>query len=1066
MNKRVIFFLFACFVLSLSAVAQVTTSSVSGKVEAEGEPVIGAYVVALHTPSGTKYGAVTNNKGRYSIQGMRVGGPYTITISYVGYRDFVRTDITLALGEPTEVNARLVEMNNVLDEVAVTGIATHGGNGASSSFDLQQIQNAPTVNRAIYDIAKLSPLVMDNKFGGISIAGANNRYNSFQIDGMVSNDVFGLEGDGTNGGRAYGFSVPMDAVEQLQIAVSPFDVRQSGFTGGAINAITKSGTNKYTGTAYTYYTDENMYGRYSQQYRERQPLTDETTKTFGGTIGGPIVKDKLFFFANLEYKKNEYPTSYVAGGADYFMTSEVAKAISDRYAEITGIRETYNRKNIEKKALALLGRVDWNISTRNKLSLRYQLNDSYSDKWSLGAHSFNFDNSSYRMVNKTHTFSLEWNSHFRDNLYNELRAGATLVRDDRDVKFQGPTIYITHAGLYDLASGMEYTTDPVTGFKYGTNTINIGTEYSSGVNTLKQDIFTLEDNLSWYLGNHSITFGTHNEFYNMRNGFVQYANGEYAYNAGLTSFFNDTPSTFYYRYSDASITGTTRWLTPFKAGQFGVYVQDKWEPTTAFQLTFGVRADLPVYFNSPSTNSEFNASSYAKIYGDEIGKTPKSNVMISPRVGFRWFLDEAHHSLLRGGVGIFNGRAPFVWIENAWANTGVEMKGTTINSGDIPTFTQFGGKDPMEAANSAKGTASKPDINLVDRNFKFPQAFRANLAWEYTTKDNFKITLEGMYSRTFNNIWYENLALVDNGEKVYAVSADFPHSATTYYSRDLGSYNSIIRMKNTNRGHSYSLSAKLEKKFRFGLDLMASYAFGHSYSVNDGTSSTATSNWGYYYCVDPNQNTVSYSMYDQPHKITAQIGYNSKKYAAGRLQTHVSVVYHGNSGQRYSLVMSDAQSSSFNGDYRTGNTLLYIPNDYELGAMKFVSEADRKQFAEWIRDDDYARNHRGQYAERNSNLCKFEHRVDVHFAEDFYYLKNRGSKIELVVDVINFANLLNKHWGTYYSSSYNQNILQVTSTSFDDNGDRVGTYKFMGNSPTVSDFYSRWHLQVGARVTF
>ncbi|MBQ5461309.1 MAG: TonB-dependent receptor, partial [Bacteroidaceae bacterium] len=854
--------------------AQVTTSSVSGKVEAEGDPVIGAYVVALHTPSGTKYGAVTNNKGRYSIQGMRVGGPYTITISYVGYRDFVRTDITLALGEPTEVNARLVEMNNVLDEVAVTGIATHGGNGASSSFDLQQIQNAPTVNRAIYDIAKLSPLVMDNKFGGISIAGANNRYNSFQIDGMVSNDVFGLEGDGTNGGRAYGFSVPMDAVEQLQIAVSPFDVRQSGFTGGAINAITKSGTNKYTGTAYTYYTDENMYGRYSQQYRERQPLTDETTKTFGGTIGGPIVKDKLFFFANLEYKKNEYPTSYAAGGADYFMTSEVAKAISDRYAEITGIRETYNRKNIEKKALALLGRVDWNISTRNKLSLRYQLNDSYSDKWSLGAHSFNFDNSSYRMVNKTHTFSLEWNSHFRDNLYNELRAGATLVRDDRDVKFQGPTIYITNAGLYDLATGMEYTTDPVTGYKYGTNTINIGTEYSSGVNTLKQDIFTLEDNLSWYLGNHSITFGTHNEFYNMRNVFVQYANGEYAYNAGLTSFFNDTPSTYYYRYSDASITGTTRWLTPFKAGQFGVYVQDKWEPTTAFQLTFGVRADLPVYFNSPSTNSEFNASSYAKIYGDEIGKTPKSNVMISPRVGFRWFLDEAHHSLLRGGVGIFNGRAPFVWIENAWANTGVEMKGTTINSGDIPTFMQFGGKDPMEAANSAKGTASKPDINLVDRNFKFPQAFRANLAWEYTTKDNFKITLEGMYSRTFNNIWYENLALVDNGEKVYAVSADFPRSATTYYSRDLGSYNSIIRMKNTNRGHSYSLSAKLEKKFRFGLDLMASYAFGHSYSVNDGTSSTATSNWGYYYCVDPNQNTVSYSMYDQPHKITAQIGYN------------------------------------------------------------------------------------------------------------------------------------------------------------------------------------------------
>ncbi len=353
MNKRFLFFLFTCLVLSLSAVAQVTTSSLGGKVESQGEPVIGAYVVALHTPSGTKYGAVTNNKGRYSIQGMRVGGPYTITITYVGYRDFVRKDIMLALGDPTEVNARMTEDNQMLSEVSVTGIATHGGNGASSNFDLQQIQNAPTVNRAVYDVAKLSPLVMDNKFGGISIAGANNRYNSFQIDGMVSNDVFGLEGDGTNGGRAYGYSIPLDAVEQLQIAVSPFDVRQSGFTGGAINAITKSGTNKLTGTAYTYYTDENMYGRYSQLYHERQPLTDEKTKTFGGSIGGPIVKDKLFFFANLEYKKNEYPSSYVAGATNYFMTNEMAKGQGrqGRPAGPQGPRCRTHRRGLRGRAL-------------------------------------------------------------------------------------------------------------------------------------------------------------------------------------------------------------------------------------------------------------------------------------------------------------------------------------------------------------------------------------------------------------------------------------------------------------------------------------------------------------------------------------------------------------------------------------------------------------------------------------------------------------------------------------------------------------------------------------------
>ncbi|MBF1551835.1 MAG: TonB-dependent receptor, partial [Prevotella salivae] len=456
--------------------AQVTTSSINGKVVAGGETVIGATVTAVHVPSGTTYNAVTNTDGRYTIQGMRVGGPYKVTISYIGFKDDNRTNIFLALGEPTVINADMKEDAKTLTEVTVTGRAGHGGNGAASNFSKQMIENAPTVDRNVYDVAKLSPLVNNNKFGGISIAGTNNRYNSFQIDGMVSNDVFGLTSSGTNGGQTGANPISMDAIEQIQVAVSPFDVRQSGFTGGAINAITKSGTNKFTGTAFTYYTDENLYGRYSQVYKKTQKLSDESTKTYGFTFGGPIIKDKLFFFTSLEYKKNSYPSTYYAGAPGYFMNTQTAQQLVDIYKNITGIEESFERRNINQEGTSLLGRLDWNINNKNHFTLRYQGNFSYADKFGNGKQSFFFNNSSYRMKDRTNSLVAELTSHISNSLYNEFRLGLTSVRDKRATPYSGPTLYF---------SGDNYT-------------VNMGTEYSSGVNSLDQDIWTLEDNFSIY----------------------------------------------------------------------------------------------------------------------------------------------------------------------------------------------------------------------------------------------------------------------------------------------------------------------------------------------------------------------------------------------------------------------------------------------------------------------------------------------------------------------------------------------------------------------------------------
>lgn len=1035
-----------------SIMAQVTTSSINGKVVADGEVIIGATVTARHEPSGTMYRAATNENGRYTIQGMRVGGPYTITISYVGYKENVKSNINLALGEPSIINADLKEDAQVLGEVVVTGTAGKGGLGASSNFNQNQIENTPTIDRNIYDVAKMSPLVNTNKFGGITIAGANNRYNSFQIDGMVSNDVFGLAGTGTNGGQTGANPISMDAIEQIQVAVSPFDVRQSGFTGGAINAITKSGTNKFTGSAYTYTQNENLYGRYSQKDNEHAMLGDQTTNTYGASFGGPIIKDKLFFFANFEYKKESFPSTYYPASENYFLTEDMAQKILDRYYAITGYTDSYNQRNIDTDALSLLGRIDWNINENNKFSFRYQFNNSSKDVFGSGTSTYYFNNSSYIMKNKTNSFVAELNSHITESLYNELRFGLTSVRDHREIPYSGPTIYIQNA-------------------INGKGTINLGTEYSSGANSLNQDIWTLEDNLSWYLGNHTLTFGTHDEIYNMKNAFIQAANGEFVY-SGVDSFLNDTdsPTSYVYKYSDSEITGTSKWATPFKAGQFGFYAQDKWDVSRKLTLTLGIRFDIPVYFNSPSTNDEYNASDFSKKYDSVVGRKPKSYVMVSPRFGFQYYLNDNHDSKLRGGVGIFNGRAPFVWIENAWANTGVEMKGTTIKTGTKPTFTEYGAKDPQEILKDFSGTADKPAINTIDRNFKFPQVFRANLAWEKKLPYGINMTLEAMYSKNLNSVWFENLALVDNGKKVYAVE-NSENSATTYYSSTPGSYSSIINMTNTNKGYSYSFSAQLEKSFDFGLDLMASYTFGHSYSVNDGTSSVALSNWGYYYCVDPNKADLAYSMFDMPHRVLITANYNSPRYGkGGRWQTHVGLSYNGNSGQRYSLMMSD-KSASFNGDYRTGNTLLYIPTEEEMNVMKFASDADKTNFENWIENDKYAKNHRGQYAERNSNSAPWENRFDLHLAQDFYSFDSNGKnpcKFQLICDVYNLANLINKKWGTQYSSTYTETIMSCTKTSdiSEENKNQVGTFQYIGYAPTVNDIYSRWHMQLGVRVTF
>jgi hypothetical protein len=1062
MKKRILLLMFMAAVM-LSATYSwgqgSTTSGMNGIVtESNGKTLPGANVVAIHIPSGTYYGGVTNDKGRYEIQGMRVGGPYKITISFLGYNNAEIDSVHLSLGETATYNVDLKESSQELNEVVVIGISgAKSGGGASSNFNESQITNTPTVNRSIYDVAKLSPLVSSSKIGGLSIAGSNNRYNSFQIDGMVSNDVFGLAGTGTNGGQTGANPISLDAIEEIQLVVSPFDVRQGGFTGGGINAITKSGTNKFRGSVYGYYTNQNFYGKWNQVKDTTLKLNTQSTKTAGFTIGGPIIKDKLFFFASAEYKFDTYPSDYYAGYANGYVSEAEAKVIADRYLAITGYTDSYSRRDVNTKGLSLLGRLDWNINKNNKFSLRYQLNDSYKDVFGANSTAYYFANSGYRMIDKTNSFVAELNSHISNSLYNEARIGATYVRDNREVPYQGANITVQNlGGTYDVATNL---------WSQGKTTGYIGTEYSSGANVLNQDIYIFEDNLSWYKGNHTFTFGTHNEIYSMYNLFIQASNGSYTYSS-LNNFLNDNASQFQYLYSDYNMTGSYQWAATVKAGQLGLYAQDKWNITKNLNLTYGIRVDVPKFFNAPTVNDQFNESTYAYNYSVKVGEVPSLKLMVSPRIGFRWYINDSHNTMLRGGTGLFTGRVPFVWMSNNWSNTGMEMKGTTIKTTGVPSFATYG-NDPVAAMNSSTGVASKPTINTVSKDFKYPQVFRSSLALEQKLPGNVKMTLEALYSKTLNNVWFENLVLTDNGTKVFAVSADDANSATTYFMQDAGSYNAIVNLKNTNKGYTYSLSAKLEKSFEFGLDLMASYTFGHAYSVNDGTSSVAYSNWKYNYSINPNDDSeLSYSVFDVPNRVLASISYTTPKYLKNRFSTNVALVYNGSNGMRYCLTMNEATATDFNHDGQAGNSLLYIPTDDELTKMTFATAGDRTNFAAWIESNNYAKEHRGQYAERYSNSAPWENHVDLHIAEDFLYMNDNFRKISLTLDIINIGNLINKKWGSVYASDYNIQPLKVTALTKNTDNNYVPTYSYQDDKVYKSDFFSRWNAQIGLKVTF
>ena len=1086
MQKR--FFLFVAllsFMVS-TAIAQITTSGVKGLIKANGEDVIGATITVTHVPTGAVYRSVTNSVGRFTIQGMRAGGPYTVEISYIGYKTKEIKNVTLKLGEMSDLSTQLEEDAHALGEVVVKGKLGLDASktGAATSYSAKDIANMPSISHSIGDITRMNPMVSVSQSGAMSFAGVNNRYNSFQVDGAVNNDVFGLTSNGQNGGQAGSQPISTETIDQVQVSVAPFDVRQSGFTGGAINAITKSGTNTFHGSVYGNWLNKDLIGsKYTlMNGKDSQKYDDETDYRYGVTLGGPIIKNKLFFFANYEKSNKEYPNNYGYGSDASKLGTEGFK-IADEVLSILkekGYNASYNNpKNYTKSDKAGI-KLDWNINDKHKATFGWRMVNAKQLNSNSTAGYLNASDYQYDFVSKSNTFTAELNSSFSEKINNQFQASYVSVRDHRDPKGIAPMIQIKNVGG---------------------GTLCLGTERSSTANSLNQDIFSFTDNLNWYVNNHTLTFGTHGEYYKFKNLFIQDNYGTYYFNnfddfkmfasgqtyaasvdktTGVTTYYN-TLNQYRYCTANVAVTGDPRWAPEFAAGQIGFYAQDKFNVTPNFELTYGLRMDIPLFFDTPTENAEFNASAAKQGWNVVTNHKLSSTPMWSPRVGFRWNIEKEHNMILRGGAGIFTGRIPFVWLSNNFTNTGIQTSVYNVyGSTGLKEGKQNTGKlsdvslivDPYkQSENTDKLGTSNQAINVFDKDFKFTQNLRLDLALDFTLA-GIDFTLEGVFSKNLNDIYYKDLTRTEAGKTLGETyeSLSFDNrpmfaKITSTEDANLKKFTNVYMLDNTSKGYSYNLSLSAVKHFDFGLDLAASYTYSRSKSVNCGTSSVAQSNYNYNYTYqNPNSPELGFTAFNVPHQIKASAFYH-KDYAE-HWNTTVGLIYTGTSGSPYSLYYY----GDLNQDGSNGNDLMFIPTDEQIDKMQFkanknyTADEQKENFREWIANDGYMSKHRGEYFKRYADNLPFESHFDFHLAQTYKFkVGAQVHSVELSFDVLNVGNMFNKKWGRYTSTGTAKYYSPVTYSG-------NGQFQFLhpGNYEMRSydDYYSRWRGQLGLKYTF
>lgn len=1076
----------------------VTTSSMNGRVtDDKGEALIGANVIATHVPSGTTYGNATDLDGYYRIPGMRVGGPYKIVISYTGFEDQVKEGIYLTLGQSFKYDGGLKEAAVAIDVITVAASRNDvfDGNrtGQQTIIDENTINAIPTVSRSIADFARLNPLAsIDEGADGfsISIAGQNNRYNAIYIDGAVNNDVFGLAGSGTNGGQTGAGPVSIDAIEQFQVSVAPFDVRQSGFAGGAVSAVTRSGTNNFEGSAYYFLRNETLAGK-TPVYGDgvtRRRLPDFSAKTYGARLGGPIIKNKLFFFANVEIQDDVIPEPFDFN--NYTGASNRRSAIDSLLTKLDSYG--YNPGTFENNATSIertfvLGKLDWNINQSNKLTLRHSVNSIDNLEARNSTTTFlGFENGSEYFPSVTNSTALELNTLFGSKASNNLTIGFTSVRDDRDAFGDPfPTVVINDGA----GRSMQFGAEPF-----------------STANRLDQDVLTITDNFSIYKGKHTITLGTHNEYYKVANLFIRQNYGQYTF-ASLSDFLNDrAPIRFDRSYSQVdNVTGDdSKAIAAFKGFQFGLYAQDEIQLSNKLKVTIGLRADMPVFPDDVPVNQNFNENTIPKIealYGADAlkgavtGEFIDPQLMISPRLGFNYDFTGEQKTQLRGGLGIFNSRLPLVWPGGSYNNFGFNVSGVSYTTPAAIGSIRFNPDVNNQPPGSIDLNNPRPggQIDLFAKNFKIPQIFRSNLALDKKL-GGFVVTVEGLYSKTLNNVFYQNLNLRPSTATLSGTGDTRP--TFNQGSRIEPTYTGIFLASNTNKGYTYNLALTLTRPITKGVGGTIGYSYGDSYSLNDGTSSQNNSQWqGYKNIQGLNyQGNAQRSNFASGHRLFAQLSIRKELFKT--LGAQLSIFYNGQQGQPYSYTYADfgsgnASSSLVNDGAFANNNLIYVPrdqNDIKLlpltaSGVTYTADQQWQILNSFIENDKSLSEARGTYIERNSVFNPWSHIVDLKGIVDIYNGFSEGKlkhSLQLTVDVFNFTNMLGgifeKDWGKIYFAdnfdnftllSYAGVVTGTTTPQY-----RLNPVIAQGKKPWDNRFddsgirSSRWQMQVGLRYSF
>ena len=1006
----------------------VTTGTISGVVtDQQGAVLPGVTVEAVHQPTGTTYEATTDGEGRFNMLNVRVGGPYQLTARLSGFRERQAADVQVGLGEARQVNFQL-QLATLTETVTVTAqvpLLDASRAGTASNVPQEAIETLPTIGRSLFDFARVSPhftpIALNNDPSSISVAGQNNRYNNVQIDGAVNNDVFGLAASGTPGGQTESEPVSLDAIQELQLVVSPYDVRQGMFAGGGINAITRSGTNDIRGTGYYFGRNQSLVG----ESPTGTPIADFFSHEFGASVGGKFVENRAFYFANVDLGRRETPSGFSINGTgqQFGFSPEADRFVSilrNRYSFDPGdtsefIRDTKNDK--------IFFRTDFNLASGQLLTIRHNYIDAVNDIANQITNTrYTFPSNIYRFDSKTNSTVGQLNSVF-GRAVNELRVTYQRVRDlragqpDEDRPFPSVEVRIP-----DGAS----------------NFLRAGRENFSTANELDQDVIEVTNDYTRVFGNHALVVGTHNEFFRFRNLFIRDAFGTYRFSS-LDLFEQGLAQSFDYSFS---VTGDPQQAARFKVYQFGVYVGDQWRPSDRLTASFGVRLDLPTFPDEPTANPNAEA-----LYGFATDVVPNQQLW-SPRFGVTYAINDDRNELVRAGLGLFTGRTPYVWLSNQYGNTGIEFRRISVfeNANNRIPFSPDVNAQPTTIPGAQVATN---EVDMIDPDYKYPHLIRGNVGYDRELVGGWIGTAEFLFSKTVKDIKYRNLNIRQVGTRL---------DGRPVFGRINTQFSDVILLENTDQGHSWTMTFEGRRTFGTGWFANASYTFGQARSIMDGTSSQAASNWGNVYVPgDPNDAPLTRSNFDPGHRINLAL---SREFRIGGAGAFVGTYYSGQSGRPYSL----NYSNDFNSDGRTTNDLLYIPAS--AGEVAFTG-GTFDQFMAFINSEECYSDFIGQIHERNACRAPWINTWDLRFGVN---VPTGGrTRTELTFDLSNVTNLFSGENGLLEYANFNDILVASTSVNA---ATGVTTYNIASlTNPNFTrfirdDLKSRWQGKFGVRVRF